>query len=140
MQDFISFTFNHMSLSLALIVIFVFLIIVELVRTKRSAFQATPLAATQMINHENAVVIDIRPNDLYRKGHIIDSYSMTAKEMMDNPKKLEKFRTRPLIIVCPQGVESQKIATLLIKQGYNAYSLTGGIRGWTEAQMPLVKG
>lgn len=139
MQDFITFTVNHLWLTITIIALLVVLLIIEFLRTRRSNIQATPLRATQLINHDNAVVIDTRPKESFRKGHIIDAYSMTPQEIKDNSKKLEKFRTRPLIIVCPQGVESQKIAALLIQQGYNAYSLAGGIRGWTEAQMPLVK-
>ena len=64
---------------------------------------------------------------------------MSAKDLRDDSKKREKFRLRPIIIADPAGLESQKLASILLKQGYNAYSLSGGMRAWIEAQMPIVK-
>jgi rhodanese-related sulfurtransferase len=139
MQDLTTFIANHPFLSLATAVIFVLLMVVELIRARGKVFNITPAEATQKINHDNAVVIDIRPNDAYRQGHIISAYSMLPQEIKDNPKKLEKFRARTIILVCQTGNESQKIAALLLKQGYNAYSLASGMRAWSEAQMPVVK-
>lgn len=94
---------------------------------------------TQLINRDNAIVIDIRQNEAYHNGHIIGSQSMIPHEIRQHPKKLEKYKGRPLIVVSQSSHESQKIAALLLKHGYNAYSLTGGMRAWIEAQMPLVK-
>ena len=139
MQDLITFFGNHPLLSMAAAVVLVLVFIVELLRAKRNTFNISPTSAVQLINHQNAVVIDIRPNDIYRKGHIIDAQSISQQEMKNSLKKLEKFKNKPIIIVCSAGIESQKVAALLLKQGYNAFSLTGGIRAWNNAGMPLVK-
>lgn len=139
MQDLITFITRHPLLSLATGAIFILLVIIELMRAKRKVFDISPTQTTQMMNHDNAVIIDIRPNDLYRKGHIINAVSLLPEDIQSNPKKLEKYKTRTLIIVCTSGTESTKIAAGLLKQGYNAYSLAGGIRAWNDAQMPLVK-
>jgi len=53
---------------------------------------------------------------------------------------LEKFKSKPIIVVDNSGFESQKIASFLLKQGYTAYSLNGGMRAWATAQMPIIKG
>lgn len=139
MQDFITFLSNHPMLTLAAIILLILLMIIEFIRAKRSGGNISPLQVTQMINHDNAVLIDLRPNDVYRNGHIIDALSMTMKDVTENTKKIEKFKSRPIIIVCQTGTESQKIAALLLKRGYNAHALAGGMRAWSEAQMPLVK-
>lgn len=139
MQDLTIFINNHPMLSLATAIVFVLLVIVELLRNKRQGFQLTPVQTTQMINHDHAVIVDIRPNEVYRKGHILDAQSWTVKDLKENTKKLEKLKNKPIILVCHVGGESQKVAALLIKQGYNAYSLAGGMRAWNEAQMPLIK-
>lgn len=139
MQDLVTFLSNHTVLTTAMVIVLVLLFIVEFLRARRATFTLSPTQATQKINHENAVVIDMRSNEAFRKGHIIDSYSMSADDMKKNPKKLEKFRAKPLILVCNLGTESQKMAPQLIKQGYNTYTINGGIRAWAEAQMPLVK-
>lgn len=139
MQELTTFLSHHPLLSLAVIIVFILVAFIEFMRARRNVFNITPARAVQLMNRENAVVIDIRPNDIYRKGHIIDAVSLTVQEMQESPKKLEKFRIRPIIIVCHLGSESQKIAARLLKQGYNAYSLAGGMRAWNEGQMPVVK-
>ncbi|MBX3709847.1 MAG: rhodanese-like domain-containing protein [Gammaproteobacteria bacterium] len=139
MQDLTTFIIKHPLLSAAIIVILILITIIELIRAKRSTTNLNPAQVTQLINRENAVVIDIRQHDAYRNGHIIDAQSVVPREIQQNLKKLEKFKNRPIIVVSNANNESQKIAALLLKHGYNAYSLAGGIRAWIEAQMPLVK-
>jgi rhodanese-related sulfurtransferase len=139
MQDLINFITQHMALSYAFAAALVLLMIVEYLRLKRNNFLIATTDVIQLINRNNAVVLDIRPNEQYRKGHIIDAISLSSKDILSAPSKIEKYRAKPIIIVCQSGIESQKIAPQLLKQGYNAYSLSGGIRTWTEANMPLVK-
>lgn len=122
MQELTTFLSNHSYLTIAAIVVFILVTAVEVIRTRRNTFHLSSQQTTQKINHENAVVIDIRSNEAYRKGHIIDAQSIAANDIREGTKKLERFKNRPLIIVCNTGTESQKIAALLIKQGYNAYS------------------
>jgi rhodanese-related sulfurtransferase len=133
MQEFILFTSQHIGLTMALGVILILLMLLEFIRAKRNTFCIDPLAMTQLINHQHAAVIDLRVEDHYNKGHIIDAV------LMPHPKKLEKYRTRPIIFVCATGLESQKRAAFLRKDGYNAYALTGGMRAWLAADMPTIK-
>lgn len=139
MQELNTFIGNHLQLSLVIIVLLMLLVIVELLRNKKKRHGVEPQQAIFMMNHENGLVIDLRPTEAYRDGHIIEALSMSANEIKENPKKIEKFKNRPLIIVCHGGVESEKIAAQLRKQGYNAFSLTGGMRAWNDAQMPMIK-
>lgn len=139
MQDITTFISNHAILFFAACIVIIILLIVEALRAKRGGFNISPLKTTQLINHENAVVIDIRSADAFQSGHIIDALSMQASEVTKLNKKFEKLKAKPIIIVCNGGIESQKIATFLLKNGYNAYSLAGGMRSWLSAQMPIVK-
>jgi rhodanese-related sulfurtransferase len=139
MQELITFTSQHTALTMALGIILILLMLLEFIRAKRNTFYIDSLTATQLINHENAAVIDLRALDSYRQGHIIDAVSMPVTDIHQHPKKLEKFRTQPIILVCAVGMESQKIAASLLKDGYNAYALTGGMRAWLAADMPVVK-
>jgi rhodanese-related sulfurtransferase len=139
MQELTLFISQHALLSLAIAIVFVLLLLVELVRGKRNSTQLTPLQVTQKINHERAAIIDIRPKDVFQNGHIIDAQLITPQEIKDHSKKLEKFKTQPLILICNTGIESQKMATQLLKQGYNVMSLAGGMNAWRSAQMPVIK-
>lgn len=139
MQEFFTFLSNHSLLTGLFAITFVLVMIIEVLRASRTTFTLNSLEATQLINHQQAVVIDIRPATTYQNGHIIDAKNISAEEIQRSPKKLDKFKARPFLIVCGNGAESQKIAALLTKQGYNSYALAGGIRSWQEASMPLVK-
>lgn len=139
MQEITTFVTNHSLLSLALVAVLLLLMLIELIRAKKNVFNISPTQLTRLINRENAAIIDIRQSEAYKQGHIIDAQSVNPQEIRQNPKKLEKFKARPLVIVANASSESQKIAAFLLKHGYNAYSLTGGIRAWSDAQMPLIK-
>lgn len=139
MQEISTFIANHLALTYALAIVLVLLMIVEFLRLKQQAARVEPSRAVQLINRENAVVIDVRSQENFKSGHIIDALSYPANTVLENTKKIERFRAKPLIIVCATGIESQKIASTLTKQGYNAYSLAGGLRAWSNAEMPLVK-
>jgi rhodanese-related sulfurtransferase len=138
MQDITSFITNHPLLSAATFFVFILVMLIELIRAKGNVFNITPAKVTQLINRENAVIVDIRQAESFKKGHIIDAQNMQASDILKDSKKLDKLRTKPVIIVGNTGQDSQKIAAFLLKHGYNAYSLSGGMRAWSEAQMPLI--
>lgn len=140
MQDIILFFQHHTALCLALIIIVLLLIILEYIKSSRNAGRLTPAKAIQLINHGKAVVVDIRDQGAFSSGHIIGAISLPAMEIKNNSKKLTKFKSRPIVIVCAAGTESQRTAALLVQQGFDARVLSGGLRAWREADMPLVKG
>ncbi|MFZ2314945.1 MAG: rhodanese-like domain-containing protein [Gammaproteobacteria bacterium] len=139
MQELTNFLSQHSNLTITAIIIFVLVSIVEFIRINRNRSSLSVAETTQKINREQAVVIDTRSPDAFNKGHIVDAISIPAKDLQPNNKKLEKYRTKPIIIVCATGADAQKIAATLAKAGYNTYILAGGVRAWADAAMPLVK-
>src|SRR5258708_6038186 len=98
MQDLILFLMKHWLLS-GLFVIFLILILVEEVRSKGLLNQLIPHAATQLINREQAVVIDIRDVDAFRSGHIVGAIHIPSADIERQMNKLNAYKDRPLIIV-----------------------------------------
>jgi rhodanese-related sulfurtransferase len=139
MKDFTLFLQQHSMLSIALVVILILLFIVESIRAKLSARRISPVEATHLMNHEEAVVVDIRSPDAFYSGHIIGALSLPLVDLEKQYKKLEKYIKKPIVIVCATGLESPRAAQFLIKNGYHALIHAGGIRAWKEANMPLVK-
>lgn len=138
MQDFTQFLSHHPQLSFAVGIIILLLLVVELLRSKRHRISLNATEATHLINHDNATIIDVRAADLYKAGHIIHALNMNPSQA-EFSKKLEKFKNKPLIVICNLGNDSQKTAISLMKAGYNARSLAGGMRAWIQAGMPTVK-
>ncbi len=139
MQDILLFAQHHSTLSAALIAVLVLLTILEFIKSKNSAHRLTPARATQMINHQNALILDIRNKDVFTTGHIVDAVSIPLSELESKYKRLDKSKTQPIIIVCATGLESPRAATLLAKHGFTTHILAGGLRSWKESDMPLVK-
>lgn len=56
--------------------------------------------ATRLINKEDAVVVDLRQRDDFRKGHIAGATNLLPSEIKaNNVGELEKHKDRPLIVV-----------------------------------------
>lgn len=82
----------------------------------------------EFIKDKQTMIIDIRSNLAYRMGHIPSSINITdsfLEEIIDNRFPFPK-ETR-LIITCARGNSSKRIAAYLRKQGYDSFSLKGGI-------------
>jgi rhodanese-related sulfurtransferase len=139
MQDTFLFLQNHWMLSTAFVVVLVLLILIEYIRHQRGAKRIGPSQVVQLMNHQEAVLIDIRSNPVFTTGHIVGSISIPMSELDDKRKKLDKYKSKPIILVCATGLESPRAATLLAKYGIAPLILAGGIRGWRDADMPLVK-
>lgn len=139
MQDLGVFLQNHWILSLALGAVLVLLVIVEFIKAKQTSSRLNPQNAVTLINHQNAIVVDIRNTEAFANGHIVGSISLPLRELEENSKKLEKFRQQPLIIVCATGQESARAALLLQKKGFQVQLLNGGLRAWQLASLPIIK-
>ena len=63
------------------------------------------------------------------------------KTLSDNLAKLEKYRKKPVIVVCAAGQRSAAGCRILSKAGFeNVSQLEGGIQAWEKAGLPLVRG
>jgi rhodanese-related sulfurtransferase len=139
MQEISLFMQHHVMLSVAFFVILVLLMIIELIKQKTDSAQLTPAQLTQLINRENAAVIDIRTAAHYAAGHIIGSISIPFADLDSKPKKLEKFKSRPIVIVDTLGNDAIRAAATLAKRGVTTRLLKGGITAWKQADMPVIK-
>lgn len=138
MNQFMQFVIGHWPLFVALIAILGIILFEE---TKKSAYgvaQVSPQQATHLINHDNAVVVDIRDASSFQNGHLIDAINIVDIET--NINKLTKYKSKPIILVYQVGQNASKAGATLKKQGFEkVYSLAGGITAWQKANLPLIK-
>ena len=98
------------------------------------------LQATLLINQQNALVLDVRDTAEYEKGHLLNARHLAMGELAARSAEIEKYKARPVIVVCESGNRSDKAAAALRKQGFGqAFSLGGGIAAWKQAGLPLEK-
>lgn len=87
----------------------------------------------------NIITIDIRGYFAYSIGHIQSSFNIldeTFAQIIEEGKTLPTDKT--IVVVCRIGDISAKYASFLSKNGYDAYSLEGGILEWKQQGMPLI--
>jgi len=136
-NQLIEFGSNHLLLVLAMFALLALLIGGE-IRTRLSGVtEVGPGEATRMLNHDNAVMIDMRSVEDFRGGHVVDAINVPSD---DNLSSLDKFRNQPVIVYCNSGSRSTGLCSKLRKQGFTSvYHLKGGILGWQKAELPLSK-
>lgn len=115
-------------------------LLVMTLRTKTSGPRLTPAQATQLINREDAQVIDVREQPEWAKGRIAGSRHIPVGLLDQRIADLEKFKERPLIVVCASGMRSASACSTLRKAGFEkVFALDGGIGAWEQAGLPLTK-
>lgn len=101
----------------------------------------SPTQATLLINREDAVVIDVRGADEYAGGHIPEARNIPLDRLEERVGELEKFKERPILLVCQSGARSGKALQQLAKLGFSRlHNLDGGVGAWATAGLPLKKG
>lgn len=142
LQEIMQFVSRHPILSLA----WVGLLAAVIVMTFKSRFSKVKEIArgeaTRLINKEDAVVVDTRTRDDFRRGHIANAINLTASEIKAGSfGELDKHKAQPVIVVCANGTASREPAENLGKAGFEqVYTLKDGIAGWSGENLPLARG
>lgn len=140
MDKYIQFFTNHLILSSAWLVVGGMLIYSFFSARLRGYNSINSAMATQLINRENAVILDVREDNEYRDGHIVNSVHIPVNYLKDRLKELEKYKDKPVIVGCRSGQRSSQACVVLKKQGFaTVYNLSGGIMAWKNDNLPLTK-
>lgn len=142
MQEYIEFFQQNMILSLVWAGLLVALIM-NIFKSSTAAYKEIAASqATQLMNRENGIVVDIRSNDEFKKGHITDALHILPSDIKaGNFGSLENHKSDPIIVVCKTGQAAQESANLMAKAGFEQVNvLKNGLISWSEANLPLVRG
>ena len=139
MEQLVVFLGEHYILT-GLWVLLVVLIILSYVQAAASGSKTLSAAqATLMMNNEQAVVVDIRPAADFNKGHILGAVNVSL-EKLDDAKVLEKYKSKPIIVTCANGLQSGTAVLKLKKQDFSqVHKLQRGMQSWLEDRLPLHK-
>ncbi|MEQ4511320.1 MAG: rhodanese-like domain-containing protein [Dickeya sp.] len=142
MQEIMPFISRHPILSLAWIALLVAVIVLT-VKSKLSKVKEVARGeAIQLINKEDAVVVDTRNRDDYRRGHIAGAMNLLPNDIKNGSVgELEKHKAQPVIVVCANGMSARESAEHLFKAGFERVMvLKDGLAGWSGENLPLVRG
>jgi rhodanese-related sulfurtransferase len=128
-------------LSLALVGLTLAIVYTEVARLFAGYKMVSPAQLTALINHENALLVDVSPMADFEKGHIIGSKNVLMSQFDPENKLLAKARDLPVALVCRTGMTAGTAAARLAKAGFSrVYCLEGGIAAWQQADLPLARG
>jgi rhodanese-related sulfurtransferase len=140
MEQYIEFARNHQLLSLAWVGILVALIVSWVQSLLSKILFVTPTELTIKVNREDAVLLDIRSADDFKKGHITAARNIPLAQLSKELAKLENDKNKPIIVICQAGMSAQGAAKQLINAGFGQVAvLRGGMSKWLEASLPVVK-
>lgn len=136
MQQYFDFVGRHWDLFLALAAV-----IFMLARSQKGgANQLTPQEAIQKMNHDDAVVVDVREDKEISQGKIRNAIHIPLGSLKDRTSELEKYKGKPMIMVCRSGNRSMHALNILRKSGFeNLFNLKGGVMAWQSANLPLAR-
>lgn len=136
MEQLTQFITQHWLLCCAFFLILLLILLNELWSKKNNPQMLSPAGVVDYINQNDAVIIDIRPQDAFVAGHITHAINLQIDDA-----KIQQFKQKPLIIVCARGLQSNALASKLKKQGFKQpMVLNGGMNAWTAASLPTIKG
>lgn len=97
-------------------------------------------AALQLINHKNALVLDVREESEFKGGHILGAKHIPLLKLKDRIGELERYRDKPVVVVCRSGGRAATACAVLGKREFGqAYNLSGGMTAWQKAELPVEK-
>lgn len=137
MQQLTEFLASEWPLFVALVVILAFLARSFITGAKSVA----PMQAVALMNHEDALVVDVRTDKEFAEGHISNALHIPLGVLPDRLGELREHKNTTVIIACRSGARSAQAAATLLKQGFaNVQTLSGGMLAWSNANLPLNKG
>ncbi len=137
MDQVFEFIGNHLALAGAFAVLLVALLVTE---NKRGGQSVSTQQATQLVNREQAVIVDLRAQSEFNAGHIVDALNIPYTSLSSHLGDLEKYKEKPVILVCKMGQHSSAAGKVLMKAGFTQVKrMSGGMAEWGNANLPVVK-
>ncbi len=137
MDLFLEFLGQQWLLVAALVAVLVMLVMHE---TRRSGPSLSPQQAINLVNAEKGAFLDLRDSAEYKKGHIVDAMHIPLAKLESRMAELEKYRDKPIVLVCKMGQQSGTAGKQLKAAGYDkVYKMSGGMLEWGNLQLPTVK-
>jgi len=135
------FVTNNLILFAALFGVLVMLVKAELDQQTNKGLVVSPATAIRLMNNEDdALIIDIRAEADYKKGHIKGAKNIPLADMTAGLDKYTTYKNKSVLIYCNSGNSATRAIKLLKAAGFDKVNnLEGGIAAWKEANMPLSK-
>ena len=136
-EQIFDFVTNHY----VLVGAFVFLLVAFVINEgKQGGAAITPTSLVNLVNREDAILVDIRDTKEYSSGHIAGAVSMPVSSIDSRIGELESHKDKPVVLVCKMGQHASATGRKLKALGFeNVRRLSGGMAEWSASSLPVVK-
>lgn len=88
------------------------------------------------LQEEGALILDVREVGEWRRAHIPGALHVPLTQVEDRLAEIP--RDQPVVVHCALGSRSALAAKRLQALGFeNVSNLSGGMRAWTQAELPI---
>lgn len=133
-------TFEFISTHYLLVGTFVFLLVAFVINEgKQGGASVSTSNLVNMVNREEAVIVDVRDQKEFGLGHISGAIHMPFSSIDNRASELNS--DKPVILVCKMGQHSSAAGKKLKALGFeNVRRLSGGMAEWNASGLPVIKG
>ena len=68
------------------------------------------LEATQLINRQDALVLDVRNAEEFQRGHILNARNIPMSQLDARYSDIARYKEKPVVVACESGRRSCKTA------------------------------
>jgi len=102
-----------------------------------------PLSAhgvTQLLNRDEAILLDVRDTNDYKAGHIVDALNIPHNKLSERLAELNTHKNKIIVVADKLGQHAGHAGRLLREQGFEVRRLEGGMSEWQNQNLPVVAG
>jgi rhodanese-related sulfurtransferase len=90
-------------------------------------------------NNSSVLLLDVRTQEEYNNelGHVANSILIPVQELEARMGELDQYKGRTIIAICRSGNRSGTAATMLMRHGFVAFNMEGGMIRWNEEGLPV---
>ena len=84
----------------------------------------------KLLSNHNYIFIDVRTKQEHDTDHIPNSTHIPVESLESRIDEIEKYKEKKIVVYCRSGNRSSKGTKILIKYGFEAMNLSGGMLQW----------
>jgi rhodanese-related sulfurtransferase len=115
---------------LALVALVVYLIATSASGTASTSGLASDISVDQayQMYQSGTFVVDVRTQEEWDEYHVPNTTLIPLDQLPNRLSELPK--DKEIVVICRSGNRSKEGRDILVKAGYNATSMTGGVKEW----------